>query len=750
MGRSMIAQGTTDRPIAARRRSDLQIVEHENRGEREFVVGDLVALEYYRLNEQEFFLLNAFDGKSSYEGIKQRFEAEFAPYCIRHQEIEHYLLDFQRKSLLSFSAPNRGDNLYRISREAKTKRKLAAAKNVLAFRFRGIDPQRLFQLITPWSAWFFSAPMVLLNCGFIICTAIWFLSHFAEFSAKFPSMAQFFSQGNLLLLFFVLGAMKVFHELGHGIVFTKYGGRCHELGVMFLVLMPTLFVNTSDSWRISNRWKRAAIAAAGVYVELFIAAVGVWAVWYGRPGLIQYCFLNALLLGSVSAILFNGNPLLRFDAYYLLTDLIGIPNLQQRGQRLIRDWCLKQFFGIDTGDGHLLEAHTKRWMVSYVLASFAYRLFVVFLIAFALTYMLQPLGLGGVGKLLAGTLMLMVVLGPMISFVKYFFVPGNRARMNLSRARLWGIGLGAALCFLLLVPIPDWIKCPCVIQPKDSRTVYMNYDGKLEKLLVVPGTVVDAGDTLAVFRNIEVELEIAELQGQLQENETKQRMVRLAQFETRDEDVKAITLQSQANTIRRRLDELEKIQKSLTLTANRNGVVIAEWQTAGPESDSETLQEWSGSSLSEENLNATYRRGQPVCRIGDLHESEAQILIDQDSIDFIRVGQPVRLKLDSLSSDSFETSIESISKADSGQIRPNAASVFGGDIETEASADQLSADQTQATKPTHATFHALAPMPKFEQSLADGLKGTARVKVGSRSLASRFYRFLNTTFRLQM
>ena len=720
----MIATSSAERPVLARCRPDLRIVEHDNRGEREYVVGDLLALEYYRLNEQEYFLLNSFDGKSSFDVIKRRFDSEFAPHCIRFQEIEHYLLDFQRKSLILFSAPKRGENLLRLSREAKLKKQLSSAKNLLAFRLRGIDPQQILASITPKLAWFFSTPMVILGVCFMCISAGWFFAHFNEFADRLPTMQGFFSRANIPLLLAVMIALKVAHELGHGIVFTKFGGRCHELGIMFLVFIPTLYVNTSDSWRIPNKWKRAGIAAAGVYVELMLAAIAVWGFWYAKPGIVQYCCLNVIVLGAISAVLFNGNPLLKFDAYYLLSDVLSIPNLQQRGQLLIRDWSLQKFFGIDTGDGHLVEAHTKRWLITYALLSFAYRLFVVFLISFALVYMLRPLGLQDVGKLLAGCLLLLFVLAPVRSIWKYFAVPGNRSRIEMPKARKWGASLTVLALLAILIPFPDRVVCPFIVQPKDSRTVYLNYDGKLQAVLVSPGEIVEEGNIIAEFRNLEVELEIAKLLGRSKEIESRQRMLRLSQLRDRNRDVESSRLKEEAQTYQRRLAELSRVKESLTLRAPRSGVVIAEWQAPTASSYSKDLEEWSGSSLSRENVEATFRRGQAFCRIGDPKEAEAQILIDQSYIDYIKVGQAVALKLDSTSTGVLESSIETISESDSEIVRPNVATNFGGDIETERTDSTFGAKNSIAdTKPTHATFQAVATLPISETSLADGLKG---------------------------
>lgn len=748
----MIAQASSHRPIPAQQRDDLHIVEQVHRGEKQIVVGDKLSLQFYYLNEQEYFLLQSLDGKRSMQQIKARFEARFTPYRIRYDEIQNYLIDFHQKSLVAIPASRRGQHLFRLARKQMVRNRISSFRNFLFLKFRGVNPDGFLRAITPLTSWFFSRTAVLLNVVFMACALLWLGTHYAEFARRLPSMQEFFSSGNLLLLLLTLTLLKICHELGHGIVFSKYGGRCHDLGVMLLVFVPTLYVNTSDSWRIKDRWKRAAIAAAGVYVELFLASVATFCWWFSRPGTFQYSCLNVMFLGSVSAVLFNGNPLLKFDGYYLLSDLLEIPNLQQRSQRLFRNWFLSRCLGIPTGDEHLLVPSTKRWLAAYVVLAFLYRILLLFIIGIMLVGVFRPVGLAPAAKILALALILSLPYQPILSIMRFLLTPGNSSRLEVGRTRLTGLCLSLCLAVVLLLPIPDYVVCPCTIQPSDSQTLYAPYESKLRQVYVQANQMVHKGDPIAALRNIDVELEIAQLEGELLELSTEQQLLRLMRHANPLGDAQLSQLQDQYTTTAHRLAELKKIQHSLMLYAPRDGIVIPNWKSEMPVDDPDALDGWAGSTLQDENRNALLQRGQAVCKIGKLTHLEAQLVIDQVDIESVNLGQDVTLLIDSYTQSPLSSRVASISKSDSEEVASTLARRFGGVVETRDSrASQVQEIRDpQNTTSANATYQAVVPLPKSSIPFGDNIRGIAKISTGNRTIASQLYRFLRKTFVFDM
>ena len=161
-------------------------------------------------------------------------------------------------------------------------------------------------------------------------------THFDAFQARLPTFQQFFAGHNWLLLAAALAGAKVLHEFGHGLACKRFGGECHEMGVMLLVFTPCLYCNVTDSWMLPSKWRRAAIAAAGMYVELALAAGATFLWWFSNPGIVNSLSLNTMFICSVSTLAFNANPLLRYDGYYILSDLLEIHNLRQKADAVIR------------------------------------------------------------------------------------------------------------------------------------------------------------------------------------------------------------------------------------------------------------------------------------------------------------------------------------------------------------------------------------------------------------------------------
>ncbi len=222
------------------------------------------------------------------------------------------------------------------------------------------------------------------------------------FQSKLPGFHQFFNVKNAFLLAVALAGTKVLHELGHGMSCKHFGGECHEIGVLVLVLTPCLYCNVSDSWMLPNKWQRAMIGAAGMYVELAIASVCTFIWWFSEPGLLNYLALSTMFVCSVSTVIFNGNPLLRYDGYYILSDIMEIPNLRQKSSEILNrklsEWCL----GIESPHDPFLPERNQIFFALYTVAAAVYRWFITFSILWFLYQVFKPYRLEVVGQIIAG------------------------------------------------------------------------------------------------------------------------------------------------------------------------------------------------------------------------------------------------------------------------------------------------------------------------------------------------------------
>lgn len=735
-------------PIALR--NDVKVVQQNYRGRRFWVVKDPLGLEFFRFNEQEFALISWLDGTASLDDLKQQFEKRFAPHRIKHNQLQRFLIDLHKKSLLVSLVSGQGRHLKKIGDKKRWKKLKERISNPLVIRWRGVNPDRFLTWLTPKVGWLFSLPTVALAIMFMLSALLWLGSHFQEAAARMPAMGEFFSHTNWLLLGVVMMLVKVLHELGHGIVFKRYGGHCHEIGVMFLVFMPTLYCNTSDSWLLKNKWQRAAIGAAGLYLELILAAFATFGWWFSQPGMFQYICLNTMILSSISAVLFNGNPLLKFDAYYILSDVIEIPNLQQRSGTLVRNWFLTYGLGLPENDEPGTPWQTKAWLCTYCLAAFLYRIFLTFLICTLIVAMFKPFGLAMAAKYASIAVIAGMILSPLKPLYKYFKVPGKLERMKRKNLR-FTLGIAAALAVLVfLIPLPSHVRCGFTVEPRDAKTIYVSHEASLHEIIAKPGQKVAAGDTIAVLRNIDIELQLAELRGQVAELEEQLQFVELARHASSLSTSDAADLTAKIETSRKTMNELTAIQKTMVLIAPRDGYVIPEWSSRARKKDDEAMHEldsWGGCTLDPENIGTTFETGQPICQIGDLQELEGKLAIDQVDIERVAVGQDVRLQLDSSTVSILEGSVESISDKNVERVASSLSSKHGGKLESKS----LQSDSTSAVaKPTSSIFEARVSLPSCDEPLRLGLRGEAKVFVGYRTIAQRIKHALVNTFRVAM
>ncbi len=732
-------------------REDLRVSEQWQRGERVFVLGDPLGLEYFHLNEQEYFLLQHFDGRHSADDIKNAFDSRFAPFRIEYSEIEQYLIDFHRKQLLRTSQSDMGKRLYRARESESARRWRKSWGSPLAIRFRGLNPDRFFQWLTPATAWLFGRWIVAINLTIMLAASLCLATFYDEFTTRLPAMEQFFAGPNIVLLMTTMVLMKVVHECAHGVLYHRLGGRCHELGVMLLVFLPTLYVNTSDSWRLRSKYHRAGIAAAGIYADLCMAAYATFGWWFSAPGLIQYLCLNIMFLGAVSTLLFNGNPLLKFDGYYALSDLIEIPNLQSRSREYIRSLVSRVCFGV-RGESHEPSSTAMRiTLFSYATLSFAYRVFIVYFICFVIVRTFSPFGLREPARLFAGVVLTMLFFGPVLAMVRTLFLPGNRYRLRIPAILGTGIVLALVVGAACLVPLPATVVCDFVVQPRQVATVYVEYPATLEAVHVEPRQWVRRGQKLATLRNLDIELEIATLQGEIDELRREQKLNRLVRLGAQDDGAALQILAEKLETAERKLNAMRELEESMVLYAPQDGHVLESWKPAQPSTIREDrLTSWHGSPLDAHNSNALLDRGEPLCRVGNLDDCQALLIIDQSDIELVQEGQRVFLRLDSGSGKIIHGRIEGIATRDADRIKAPFTTEHGGAIEIrpDTAADD-DPQERQLAKPARAVYEASVPLPS-ESLMATGLRGSAKISVAEQTIAQRLLRFLHKTFRLQL
>ena len=317
--------------------------------------------------------------------------------------------------------------------------------------------------------------------------------------------------GNLGLLYVGLAGMKVLHELGHAFVVKRFGGNVHVMGVMFLVFVPLPYVDATASWSFRTRRARMFVGAVGVLIELFLAAVGAVVWYFTGPGLLNALAFNVMLIGSISSLVFNGNPLLRFDAYYVFSDLVDIPNLYQRASQQWLYFADRYLLGTPHAESPARDRREWWWLTGYGASSFLYRLLVVLAILMFVTdeYF-------AIGMLFAFTTSVMLVFMPAAKWLAHL----RSERVHRNRARAWvasALLLLVPFAALAWIPLPNSIKAPGIIEAIESASLSSSVAGRLVSLRVADGVRVEAGDVIAQLQNPALELDLAIVGEQIRE-----------------------------------------------------------------------------------------------------------------------------------------------------------------------------------------------------------------------------------------
>lgn len=748
---------SSSRPLPIRARPDLEARKQRYQGRIYWVVKDPVGLQYFRFEEEEFAILQMLDGHASLDEIAERFEAEFPPQTIRTEELQQFIGMLHRSGLVITHSGGQGVQLKKLRDEKTNKQRIATFSNILAVRFKGIDPDRILNVLHSYFWWFWTKQMLVVNLMLIASAALLILVQFDVFQSKLPSFEAFFSAQNWLLMAAVLAGTKILHEFGHGLSCKYFGGECHEIGIMFLVLTPCLYCNVSDSWMLPNRWHRAAIGAAGMYVELVLASICTFIWWFSEPGLLNYTCLNVMFVSSVSTILFNANPLLRYDGYYILSDIIEIPNLRQKAtsilSRKLGHWCL----GIEPPEDPFLPQRNQAFFALYSVAAAIYRWVVLLSILYFLNKVFEPYGLKVIGQMIAMMSIYGLVVMPLWKLYKYFKVPGRLGKVKRWRLAVSTAVVLAVIAGVMSIPLPAYVYTDLVVQPLDFEAVTVRVEGVLEEIPpdIKPGARVEEGQVLARLSNPALEVSVLELEGQLELSQARIESLQRMRTGANSDDRKSI--ESEINGTIQRIETIQaqlQLQREnldrLTIRAPRSGVIIPPELVPEPEYTDGELKTWWGTPLDKRNLGATLETGTKFCNIGDPSVLEARMLVEQDYSADVQVGQTVYVLLNQSAADNlmsieyYSSKIHDVEKGKEVPASPSRlSSLHGGPLPTQMDAQGI-------PRPLTPHYYAYAQLPRDEGRLRVGLVGMAKIAIPDRTLWDRLKRYAARTFNFEL
>lgn len=448
--------------LKPRLRSHARIHRQTYREEVWYVLQDDIGGKYSRLSPEAMVIVEMMDGEHTMQAIWERACERLGDDMPTQDELIQLLGQLYQFNLMrSDGMPDIVDLHRRFKKDKRTKL-LQYVKSPMSLKIPLFDPERFLNR-TAWVGHMLYHPlsgMIWLATIIFACLSVGI--YWEPLTENFSDQA--FSTGNFLIIALIYPFVKLVHEFGHAYAIKRWGGEVHELGLMFLVFIPVPYVDASSSVVFRSKYQRMLVAGSGIMVEAFLASVALL-LWVGaEPGLFRAVLFNIMLIGGVSTILFNGNPLLRFDAYYVLSDWLEIPNLGSRSNSYLGYWVRRYVMRIKDEFSPSNSRKESVWLFSYSIASFIYRMIVMVAIA-----VFVATNLFIVGVLLALWSLYMALGAPLVKLLRYIWQDMLMVRY---RARVFST-IGVFLCllgFVLAVPLPKFTLVQGIFwAPEDSQ-----------------------------------------------------------------------------------------------------------------------------------------------------------------------------------------------------------------------------------------------------------------------------------------
>lgn len=479
------------------------------RGQPWFVLENGTNSEYARLSDEAYGFVGLLDGRRSVTEVWQHCNQHMGDRAPTQGEVIQVLGQLYGANLLYVDLPPDSESLFQ--RREKHRRREVSGKllNIMYIHIPLFDPDRFLGILVLFLGWLFGWVGLLLWVGLIAVGINAVVGNLNELVAQ---SSVVLAPDNLIWLYVAFVVTKVIHEFSHALACKRFGrlnhsaGHVHAMGVMFLIFFPLPYVDASSAWAFRNKWHRMVVGMAGVLAELALAAVAA-VVWSRTSqGTLHAIAYNVMFLASVSTLLFNGNPLLRFDAYYVLSDLIEIPNLSQRSKNYLYYLIKNYVWGIKRALNPAYSWGERIWFVFYGLASTLFRIYICVRILLFLSDRL-PEQLSLLVPIFAGLALFAWVVGPTGKLLKYLF---SGAELVKQRGRAFltvGVLLAGLLVGLGLLPLPEHWRVEGVLEPNDMTVVFAGSEGFVREI-TESGTSVTAGESVLIrAENIAMETE---------------------------------------------------------------------------------------------------------------------------------------------------------------------------------------------------------------------------------------------------
>jgi putative peptide zinc metalloprotease protein len=681
-------------------RQELRFETRTQQGKQFVVVEDPVRNKFFQIGVREFSLISSIDSQQSMGDLADAIDDEEVNETFAAQVCQWLI-----QSNLAFC--DSIDSSKRINAQVQSieKASLIGKLNPISFKVKLFNPTSALNAIFPFSKFAFSKAFFTVWCIVAIfgLQTIW--SNWDAMGGASTGILSGYGWAWLLAFWLLL---KVIHEAAHGIACRKFGGEVPEAGILFLLFTPMAYVNVTSMWRFGSRWHRIVVAAAGMYVELFISFISV-IVWSRTEGLVADTAFQLFIMSSVTTILFNANPLMRFDGYFILSDLLGVANLYPKGTKWFGDRMKSLIFGTPSTPNLIPRGEFWRCSI-YGTMAFFWKILISISLTIGASVLLPHFGvfLAAIG----GALWIGMPL-----YQQYQQTIGSKAKHPISPKRL-GISLGTIACvtglLFFVLGAPATKSAPAVVQFSNETILRAESPGFIDEVLVASGDQVKQGDLLVRLRNQELLDELTELSCDVDGSRIQVRI-----HQQNDELGLATVEEERLIGLEKQLKEKTKMAESLEIRAPFDGFVFQR-----------QLQNMQGQFVDQ---------GDPVLNVAQHRSKEVIVSIDQRDLDSVKENQGQEIRVAISGMPVFRSRFRRVNpRASTTPTHPSLCAFAGGSLPVKpAASDSESGPAFELLTPRFTAELSLED--SVSQSLHSGQRGLAFFKTSRQSMGSYLY-----------
>ena len=673
-------------------RPDLQVFRHVFRNQPCYVVRDPTSMQSHRFSSEDYRILIRI---SSVRSLAETFDTLVTQGFLKQEdEDEFYQFVVTLHNLAFLSLPVTDDRvLYRRFLAKQRARRMGHVLGFLSLRIPLWNPDDFLDRTLRRVRWLYGRAAFSVWSVVMIAALAFVAGNWRELVHPRHSILEV---GNLPVLWVTLIVLKILHEFGHAYACKIRGGTVPEMGVMLILLTPMTYVDATAAWGFVRRRDRIVVSLAGMYIESILAACAL-AVWATTPSpVVRILAHNVMLLASVVTIALNANPLMRFDGYYVLSDLVEIPNLRAHAEHCVRSLLKEVCFGIEDPVPET-SRRLRLALCVFGVASAIYRATLVLSVSMVVATKAFLLGMAfAVGYV--GNQLLRLAHG----LIQYL---GHSPETEPFRRRAVAIGAVVLVGLPLLaivVPVPDSVRAPGLVVREDETVVRAEHAGFLGSVPVREGDSVEPGTLLVELENPLLHAALAEAEASLEVAS-----LRAAAYRA-DQSSRVVPEERKVEARRLQLSERKRELESLQIRSGGSGVVVH--------------------ALSPTDLGRFVQKGEPVARVGS-GSWTLRVLLSEHDFAAARpsLGERVRVRVVGDPWRTLEGEILRVTPAGSKVIsRPSLTQLGGGEIPVEG----------KGLEASEAYFEVTVRLPGDAASeLRDGMRGQAALEGKSEPLA---------------